>query len=69
MNKASNLKYLIVGTGRSGTGYVSQLLTLNGVPCGHEDIFNPWSNTVPSNNEFLADASWLGAPHIKDYKN
>jgi len=69
MNKPNNLKHLIVGTGRSGTGYISQLLTLNGIPCGHEDIFSPWSNTVPDGNEFLAEASWLGVPHIKDYKN
>jgi hypothetical protein len=34
------LKYLVVGTGRSGTVYMAKLLTSLGVPCGHEAIFD-----------------------------
>ena len=34
------LKYIVVGTGRSGTVYMAKLLTSLGLPCGHETIFN-----------------------------
>ena len=33
------LKYLVTGTGRCGTVYLSRLLTSLGTPCGHESIF------------------------------
>jgi hypothetical protein len=36
----TNLEYLVVGTGRSGTLYAAKLLTAVGIPCGHERIFN-----------------------------
>ncbi len=36
----TNLEYLVVGTGRSGTLYAAKLLTALGFPCGHERIFN-----------------------------
>lgn len=34
------LKYLITGTGRSGTVYLARVLTSLGIPCGHESIFD-----------------------------
>lgn len=34
------LKYIVTGTGRSGTVYMARVLTDLGVPCGHESIFN-----------------------------
>jgi hypothetical protein len=37
-----NLRYVVTGTGRSGTVYLANLLTKCGVPCGHESIFTPW---------------------------
>jgi hypothetical protein len=37
---STNLQYLVVGTGRSGTVYTAKLLTALGIPCGHELIFN-----------------------------
>jgi len=36
---SDRLKFLITGTGHSGTKYASRLLTENGVKCGHEDVF------------------------------
>ena len=33
------MEFLVIGTGRSGTGYMSKLLTSNGKPCGHESIY------------------------------
>ena len=35
------LKYLVTGTGRSGTVYMSRFLTSVGIMCGHESIFTP----------------------------
>jgi len=34
------LKFIITGTGRSGTVYMARVLTDLGIPCGHESIFN-----------------------------
>jgi len=36
----NNLKYLITGTGRSGTVYMARLFTSVGILCGHETIFD-----------------------------
>ena len=33
------IEYLIIGTGRSGTGFMAHLLTNFGIRCGHESIF------------------------------
>jgi hypothetical protein len=34
------LKYIVTGTGRSGTVYMARVLTDLGIPCGHESVFN-----------------------------
>ena len=34
------LKYIVTGTGRSGTVYMARLLTSVGILCGHETIFD-----------------------------
>jgi hypothetical protein len=34
------LRYLVTGTGRCGTVYLSHLLTSVGISCGHESVFN-----------------------------
>jgi hypothetical protein len=33
------LKFIVTGTGRSGTVYMARVLTSLGVPCGHESVF------------------------------
>lgn len=35
-----NLEYIVTGTGRCGTLYMSNLLTTLGIPCSHEGIFS-----------------------------
>jgi hypothetical protein len=35
------LRYVVTGTGRSGTVYLARLLTAAAIPCGHESIFTP----------------------------
>jgi len=62
-------RFVVTGAGRSGTGYLSTLLTRIGIPCGHEHLFRPsnllgkaqldWPPTIPG------DASWLAAPFVE----
>jgi len=70
------LKYIITGTGRNGTGYFSELLKLNGISCGHEQIFglnglnipsqNFYKSNLNNNNKFIAESSWLIAPYLNE---
>jgi len=55
---------IITGTGRSGTSYVSAVLSLAGCPCGHETMFTQFypDNECPP---LPAEASWLAVPFIK----
>lgn len=63
------LKYLVVGTGRCGTGYFQEMFELSGIRCGHESIF--FSNSeeqnrlkYTQNDIFEAESSWAAAPFI-----
>lgn len=61
---------LIVGTGRSGTGYISDLLTFAGVRCGHEDVYDVTvgaGRAAPSWGDWNAEASWLAVPYITSH--
>jgi hypothetical protein len=39
MEPISQLRFVVVGSGRSGTRYASELFTALDIPCGHEAIF------------------------------
>jgi len=56
--------FVVVGTGRSGTGYISELFTRLGIRCGHEGWWNPPMNRSPN---LIGDASWLAVPHLDTY--
>jgi hypothetical protein len=59
------MKFVVAGTGRSGTGYASELFTRLGLPCGHEDVFGPWGPTSRfREDDWTGDASWLVAPYL-----
>lgn len=63
-------RLVIVGTGRSGTGYVARLLEAAGVNCGHESVFGPVQSlgiVPPDWQTFDADASWLAVPALDDH--
>lgn len=65
MDKMSALEFVVTGTGRSGTGYLSRLLNMLDVSCGHENVFHPFlrDDIIEfSNNSFVGDSSWLAAP-------
>ncbi len=36
------IRFVVTGTGRSGTRYIAELLSAAGVPTGHECWFGPW---------------------------
>lgn len=65
------MEYLIVGTGRCGTGFVKHLLTINGINCGHETVFSlPHSKEEYLQNlktiAIRAESSWLVVPFLND---
>lgn len=56
------MKFVVTGTGRCGTGYMSKILTEAGLPCGHEAIYN--FNGVNESNYLIGDSSWMAVPHL-----
>ena len=63
------MEFLVIGTGRSGTGYMSKLLTSNGKLCGHESIYGLPVNfvryqSIEKKLNYKGDSSWLAVPFI-----
>lgn len=54
----------IVGTGRSGSGYIAKLLNEVGVVCGHEEWWNPFGERRQGLD---ADSSWCAIPELPNY--
>jgi hypothetical protein len=61
-----NIGYVITGMPRSGTGYISQVLTDIGIECGHEKSYSHNKQVMQRDmmNREWGDASWLAAPHL-----
>lgn len=57
--------FVIVGTGRSGTGFIASLLSAGGVKTGHEGWWNP---TGRRDLMLEGDASWCAAFELDDYR-
>ena len=59
----SDGRFIVTGTGRSGTLYMVKLLNKVGVPATHEALYawdaNGWTGQ-------LCDVSWTNAPHLAD---
>lgn len=60
----TNLEYLIVGTPRSGTGFMSESFIQAGLPCNHEKAFSIPRFGVAS----VAESSWLSVPFLEEVK-
>ena len=68
------LKYIIVGTGRCGTRYISRLLTFTGNICGHEHIFGfresddlnimRIKDNLEKYDNLVGESSWLAVPYL-----
>ncbi|NIQ15395.1 MAG: hypothetical protein GTO02_13665, partial [Candidatus Dadabacteria bacterium] len=65
------IKYIVTGTGRCGTMFMSKLLTSAGIDCGHEVIFTNEGLEAAKQNLFLnketvAESSYMAAPYLND---
>ena len=63
-NEAGAPRAVIIGTGRSGTGYMSRLITeaTGHATCGHEGWFAALGDRTPGLD---IDSSWLALPSIE----
>lgn len=52
-------RFVVTGSGRCGTTWMSRALTRVGVPCGHEEVFNPWPSAWP--DHLRGESSWVAA--------
>lgn len=59
-------EFVVVGTGRCGTGYVASVLNEVGIRCGHEDVYGP--DGVHPSRRLRGDASWLAAPSLDHFR-
>ena len=60
------IQYIFTGTPRSGSGFVSQLLTSGGLKIGHEMFFGmPGHGFYPRGA--VGDSSWLALPLLNMY--
>lgn len=57
-------RFAVVGTGRSGTGYVAELLRASGANCGHEGWWRP-DGTGDRTPGLDGDSSWLALPDLE----
>lgn len=66
------LQYIATGTGRCGTQYMSNLLSSLGIPCAWEIFFTSDGITKSLERlesietQFIAEASYMAAPYLKD---
>lgn len=60
--------FVIVGTGRSGTGYIAQLLNECGLRVGHEDWWRLDTRSVPGRLRLDGDVSWPATFQLDDYQ-
>ena len=63
---APSPRFVIVGTGRCGTGYTAKVLTAGGIRCGHEEIYR--GRRITKSWRLVGDASYLAVPHLDRYR-
>ncbi len=61
--EGSGRRLLVVGCGRSGTGFLARVLDGAGIKCGHERVFSP-ATTRPRWGAARAESSWLAVPWL-----
>jgi hypothetical protein len=61
------LRFLLVGTSRSGLGYAAQVLNRAGIACGHGWVYSPAGVRRYPEVEIVGDAAPLAAPHAGDF--
>lgn len=58
-------RFVVTGSGRCGTKWMSLALTRAGVPCGHESVFNAEPEVVWP-DDLVADSSWMAATRMAE---
>ncbi|MBI2893806.1 MAG: hypothetical protein HYY06_09660 [Deltaproteobacteria bacterium] len=58
-----SLRFVVVGTGRSGTKYASELFTRLGIRCGHEALFS-----AAAGADLVGDASFGIVPSLSGFR-
>lgn len=54
-------RFVVVGTGRHGSKWTAEVLTLAGIACGHEGWWNPTGERTPG---LVGDSSWCALPWL-----
>ncbi|MDM4722757.1 hypothetical protein QTQ03_25325 [Micromonospora sp. WMMA1363] len=68
-----SMRFVVTGSGRCGTTYLSRLLTVAGIPCGHESVFDfRTEDTIaatggPDWRHYQADSSWQAVPLLERF--
>ena len=67
MRTVSELQFVIVGSGASGTGYMHKLLSNCGVPTGHEGVFTPFRpmDDTALDKDFVGESSYMAVPWLE----
>jgi len=62
-----NIRYVVAGLPRSGTKYISKVLTNLGLDCGHERHFGyEIADVKRAEDGIWGDASWMSVPYLKE---
>lgn len=61
----TGLNFVVVGTGRSATAYISRIFNGLGVRCGHESVFT--RHGLMKNQGYMGDSSWKASPHLGEF--
>ena len=69
------MRFLVVGTGRCGTTWLSEVLTAAGVPTGHEDVFTAvgirdmwcWLGEDGKVHSLAGDVSLYAVPFLREW--
>jgi hypothetical protein len=65
----NDLRYVVTGLPRSGTKYISKVLSELGLNCGHEEHFGTVQATLVRPDEawdgIWGDASWMAVPYLE----
>lgn len=60
-------RFVVVGSGRSGTGFIAAILQAAGVHCGHEKVYTLralMQRRKPDWSQYEADVSWAAVPYL-----
>lgn len=65
---SDEVRYIVTGCGRSGTGFLAESLRNSGVPCTHEKFFSSKGRVqqIEDIGSGECEASWYAAPYLQN---